>query len=105
MDAVLNERQFNIFNVERGLLLNFPAQRGHGRFAEFDLPAWYSPQVGPFRCADHQDLSSGVEDERSDSRNRLSVFVLKLAGRRSPDLELIDIQQLAQLTEMFDDQI
>ena len=64
-------------HFQTGLLQNFAAQRGFGRFAPFDFAAGNAPFVRPFVRADHQHLVFGIENQRADGgERRLRFFKL-----------------------------
>src|SRR6266702_3502539 len=55
LDAVLDEREFNVGKVQISLFLDLAAEGFEGSFAELGFPAGDAPEIGPFAGAYHPD--------------------------------------------------
>ena len=53
VDAILDEDESDVGDVEVGFLLEFATERGFGGFAPFSFAAGNAPEIRPLMGADH----------------------------------------------------
>ena len=66
-DAVLDERELDVAELEAGFLADLAAEGVGGGFAAFDFAAGDAPAVAPFVGADHQNLAVAVVNQGAHS--------------------------------------
>src|SRR5256886_5401617 len=105
MDAILDEHEPDVIDLEVCFLFDFAAEGIDRALAQFDFPAGNTPQLRPFSRADHEYLTCGIEDEGADRGYRPAIPLNRMGCAAWFQLKFIALQDLPQFTEMFDDQI
>src|SRR5947207_6768803 len=105
MDAILDEHEPDVFDLQAGFLFDFATKGIDRALAQFDFPAGNAPQMRPFLSADHEHLTGGVEDEGADRGDRPAIQLQRTGCALRRQFEFIALQDFPQFSEMFDDQI